>query len=118
MSGKLTFTYQTRPFHDDALLILFEEYATLMSSVVRHLFAAMASGKKSTDLKSRYLQQFQITARQFNSCRVSVEGKRASIQSLQSSNIKNIEYLKKLLKIVSILYVNMFGVLYYNRRAT
>jgi len=69
-------TYQTRLCQtvDEPLTV----YASLMAHVEYHLFADIAAGKKARDLKSPYLTRFNITARQFNSLRVLLEGKIAS----------------------------------------
>ncbi|MFZ2538928.1 MAG: hypothetical protein WAX04_08495, partial [Oscillospiraceae bacterium] len=62
-----------------------------MSRVERTLFAKMASGKDPSDLKSTFLTRFGITARQFNACRVQIEGKIASIKELRSKQISEIK---------------------------
>src|SRR6185295_15647202 len=82
-----TFTYQSR-FHleldEDTLL---RKMAELLSQVERTLFRDIASGQKAGDLKSSYLKRFKITARQFNSCRVQIEGKIDSIHELRKQQI-------------------------------
>jgi IS605 OrfB family transposase len=78
-------TYQTRLCQtvDEPLTV----YASLMAHVEYHLFADIAAGKKARDLKSPYLTRFNITARQFNSLRVLLEGKIASIQERLTQRI-------------------------------
>ena len=71
----------------------------LMSHVERTLFAALASGVKACDCKSLYQKRFGITARQFNSCRVTVEGVIESVKERRKGQISEsksrIEELKK-----------------------
>jgi len=81
-----TRTYQTR-ISAEADEVL-SDYATLMARVEHCLFADFTKGKKLTDLKSSYLMQFGITARQFNAVRVRLEGKIHSIQQRQSQLIE------------------------------
>ena len=66
---------------------LLDAYAALMSRVERKLFAEISAGKNLNILKTRFLSQFGITARQFNSCRVQLEGKIASIKELRKIQI-------------------------------
>ena len=93
-----TFTYQARlnltPEQDEIL----ESYANLMSKIERKLFSEIMAGKKSSDMKSIFLKHFGITARQFNACRIQLEGKMASIKERQEGliegttlSIKNLE---------------------------
>jgi secreted Zn-dependent insulinase-like peptidase len=44
--------------------------AQLLSSIERHLFRDLSSGKEASALKSEYLQKYQITARHFNAIRI------------------------------------------------
>ena len=86
-------SYQTRipPIPDNPL----PDYACLMARVEHCLFADIAKGKKSGDLKSSYLTRFDITARQFNSVRIKLEGKIASIKTL---HLQRIEQKKEQIK--------------------
>ena len=85
MSDHSTRTFQTRiPDHFDKSL---STYAALMAHVEHCLFADIAAGKIAGDLKSSYLTQFHITARQFNATRVKLEGKMDSILQLLSQRI-------------------------------
>ena len=86
MSDASTRTYQTRI--DDDLNDPLSAYASLMTHVEHNLFADMAADKIAGDLKSSYLKDFQITARQFNATRVKLEGKIDSILQLLSSRIE------------------------------
>jgi len=86
MSNGSTRTYQTR-IHDgfdDPL----SAYSSLMSHVEHCLFADIAAGKIAGDLKSSYLTDFQITARQFNATRVKLEGKIDSILQLLTQRME------------------------------
>ena len=58
-----------------------------MGKIERTLFADLQRGKEATHLKSQYIKRFEITARQFNSLRVQLEGKIASIKELRKSHI-------------------------------
>ena len=82
-----TFTYQTRLHLEQEPETIVDACAALMCKVERTLFADIASGKNSQLLKSSYLKRFEITARQFNACRVQVEGKIASIKELRKEQI-------------------------------
>lgn len=85
------FTYQTRihsEIDEDATLLTMSK---LLSNVERKLFAAIAAGKKASDLKSSYLLTFGITARHFNACRIQVEGKIASIKERNLGRITELE---------------------------
>lgn len=94
-----TFTYQTRLYLTSEQEAILETYAQHMSLVERKLFAEIAAGKDSSDLKSSFLTQFEITARQYNACRVQVEGKIASIKQRRAGQIveakERIEALEK-----------------------
>jgi IS605 OrfB family transposase len=96
MSDDPNFTFQTRLHIDNTSLSILEQCAEILSVVEHKLFSEIASGKKSTEVKNRYLKQYHITARQFNSCRVNIEGKIASIKSLQPMLIANLKESIKL----------------------
>jgi len=86
-SKRPIFTYQTRlalTLEQEAIL---EAYAQHMSRVERKLFAEIAAGKNPSKLKSPFLIQFGITARQYNACRVQLEGKIASIKERGAGQI-------------------------------
>lgn len=73
-----TRTYQTRLSNTpDPILTA---YAEVMAHAEHCLAAAIQLGKKANSLKSFFITQFQITARQFNSIRVHVEGAFDSIK--------------------------------------
>ena len=82
-----TFTYQTRVHLETDEDVVLIAVAKLLSGVERKLFAAIAAGKKASDLKSSFLTTFGITARHFNACRIQVEGKIASVKELNLRQI-------------------------------
>ena len=84
-------TFQTRLVIDEQTNSVLEKTAKLLSKVERCLFADIMSGKKISDLKSAYLNRFQITARQFNACRVNVEGLIDSRKKLQAQYIDELK---------------------------
>ena len=86
----MKFTYQTRFETDEITSAILDEYAQIFNQVERKLFADIASGKNSKDLKSSYLQSFQITARQYNAIRTQIEGKIASSKEKTSEAIASL----------------------------
>jgi len=84
-------TFQTRLDIGDGEIQALNAYAALLSRVERCLFAAWMSGKNIADLKSVYIVRFGITARQFNACRLQVEGKIASLRQLQGMQIADLK---------------------------
>jgi IS605 OrfB family transposase len=73
-------TFESRkPFESLSDEVL-NSFADLFSYLQHRLFADIASGKKPGELKNDYLACYDITARQFNSLRVLIEGKISSIQ--------------------------------------
>ena len=81
-------TYQTRLNIDEDISYKLGEFAILLSQVERKLFAEIAKGKKSLDLKNEFLKKYKITARHFNSLRISIEGKIASFKERRKDLIK------------------------------
>jgi len=94
------FTYQTRPKIDDKSNKTLTEMSFLLSKVERSLFKDLYQNKKNiNDLKSSYIKRFGITARQFNSCRIKLEGKIRSYKELLKERISLLESkLRKLKK--------------------
>ena len=83
MDKENTRTYESRiglTSSADTILHAFSKYFTTLQ---RRLFADIAAGQKPNELKSDYITHYQITARHFNSLRVSIEGKIASIKARQ-----------------------------------
>jgi IS605 OrfB family transposase len=91
MISELTLTYQTRPRLDERQEVILHEYACLLSSIERSLYAEAAKGNTTASCKNEFLKIYGITARQFNSCRVSLEGKIASCKASQSQAIANLK---------------------------
>ena len=58
-------------------------YADLYGRIERKLFAEVSAGRPSAPLKREYLRRYRIPARMFNSIRVSLEGKIASVREQQ-----------------------------------
>ena len=94
-SGSPMTTYQTR-IRDyggmersagDAAL---SAYAELYGRVERKLFAEVAAGRNAASLKSEYLKRYGIPARMFNSIRVSLEGKVASVREQQKLRLDSL----------------------------
>ena len=83
MTSEMTFTCQTRlSLNEDGMGILCE-CATLFNAVEHALYAEVAKGKSSASCKNNFLKKYGITARQFNACRVSLEGKMAACRTSQ-----------------------------------
>lgn len=99
------FTYQTRfktsEDQDQKLL----KSAFLLSRIERLLFKDLYQNKKNlNELKVLYLKKYQITARQFNSLRIKLEGKVLSYNRLLSERIQLLKFkVKKLRKHVKAL---------------
>lgn len=95
-------TYQTRIYLDPRTQKILQTIAELLSKITHSLFADICSGKKPSDLKSSYLKKYGITARQFNACRVDVEGKISSIKERRKQLIleqkERIQKLEKKLR--------------------
>ena len=62
---------------------LLPAYAHLYGRIERKLFAEATAGRKAASLKSEYLRRYRIPARMFNSVRVLLEGKVASVREQQ-----------------------------------
>lgn len=80
MNEARTFTYQTRLELDDRGRRLLDDYAALYGRAERKLFAAFAAGAAIDKLKSEFLREFGLTARQFNAISAGLKGKIASIK--------------------------------------
>jgi len=92
------FTYQTRFGVGEEPEKLLSNTACLLSKVERTLFKDLYQKKKNiNELKTFYLKQYGITARQFNSCRIKLEGKVLSYKVLLTDRILNLDQkIKKL----------------------
>jgi len=91
MTNELTLTYQTRLLLNEKQYGVLQECAYLLGSVERILFAEVSKGKKASSCKNDFLKKYKITARQFNACRVNLEGKIAACKTAQESAIANLK---------------------------
>jgi len=84
-------TYQTRievsAEADEAL----SSYATRLSRVTRSLYSVAMAGTDILSVKSTFLKRFEITARQFNACRVQLEGKISSVKECNDRRIADLK---------------------------
>jgi IS605 OrfB family transposase len=93
MTCEMTLTYQTRLKLNEEQEAVFQEYAVLLNNVEHSLFAEVAKGKTSASCKNEFLKKFGITARQFNACRVSLEGKMSACRIGQERAITSLKEL-------------------------
>lgn len=92
-------TYQTRLHIEENANLILREYACLLSHTERCLFKDYYQKSKNiNDLKSSYLKKFNITARQFNSCRIKLQGKVRSYKAILKDSIVELESKIKKLK--------------------
>jgi IS605 OrfB family transposase len=96
-------TFQTRLHLTPEESTLLDSYAALFAKVEHNLFVDLEKNEETlNELKRRYLKSFDITARQFNSARCSVEGKIQSLKEIQKLRIadckEKITSLQKRLK--------------------
>ncbi|MBJ7449552.1 MAG: hypothetical protein JHC93_04255, partial [Parachlamydiales bacterium] len=91
MTSEITLTYQTRLRLDQRQQAILDECASLLSLVERSLFAETAKGEKTSSCKNAFLKLYGITARQFNACRVSLEGKIAACKTFISQGITSLK---------------------------
>jgi IS605 OrfB family transposase len=81
MTSEMTLTYQTRLLLNERQEAILQESACLLSAVERSLYAEVAKGKTSASCKNAFLKLYGITARQFNACRINLEGKIAACKA-------------------------------------
>jgi IS605 OrfB family transposase len=91
MASEMTLTYQTRLLLNEKQNIILHECACLLSFVERALYAEVAKGKTSASCKNDFLKIYGITARQFNACRVSLEGKISACKTGQEQAIASLK---------------------------
>ena len=89
-------TYQTRISNyqgtcRDGGDVALSAYAGLYGLVQRKLFAVVSAGHTSTGMKNSYLRRYRIPARMFNSLRVSLDGKMASIRESMTLRREGLE---------------------------
>lgn len=101
----MTVTYQTRIKVGPELDAILSKYALIHGEVERSLFAEIAKGRSSVSCKNEFLKKYEITARQFNACRMSIEGKISAYRSSQEQSIaslkKQIEQIEKQIQTLS-----------------
>jgi IS605 OrfB family transposase len=83
-------TFQTRLNLDKEEDEILQEYAFLLNRVEHRLYAEVAKGKTSASCKNEFLKQFHITARQFNACRVNLDGKISACKASQENALLNL----------------------------
>jgi IS605 OrfB family transposase len=88
----MTLTYQTRLKTNEGEEIL-QAYANLFNHVERCLFAEVSKGNTSASCKNAFLKTFGITARQFNACRVNLDGKIAACKVGQERAVTSLKAL-------------------------
>ena len=81
MSDCKTFTYQTRFKLDQPAEAILDSCAGLYGLVERSLCSDLLKKLPINDIKREYILKYGITARQFNACKVSVEGKIDSVKA-------------------------------------
>ncbi len=91
MNDFKTFTYQTRCKLDESSDSVLGDYANLYGSVERHLFRDIEKKLPVNDLKRKYILKHGITARQFNACKVSIDGKRDFIKEGRKLQIEGLK---------------------------
>jgi IS605 OrfB family transposase len=91
MTNEMTLSYQTRLRLNDNEIEILSECATLYNSVEHSLYAEAAKGKTTASCKNEFLKKFGITARQFNACRVSLEGKIAACRAGQEQAVTSLK---------------------------
>ena len=83
MNDTMTLTYQSRLPLDKKQQEILTKYASLFNHVEHSLYAEVAKGKTSATCKSDFIKKYRITARQFNACRINLEGKIAACKASQ-----------------------------------
>jgi len=96
MANEMMFSYQTRLVLDEKKETILQECACLFSHVEHSLYREVAKGKTSASCKNDFLKTYGITARQFNACRVSLDGKIAACKEGQKQGIASLKQFKNL----------------------
>jgi len=89
--NEMMITFQTRLRTNFKLDKVLDEYARIHNRVERILFAQIAKGRSSASCKNEFLEKYQITARQFNACRSSIDGKISAYKASQELAIANLK---------------------------
>ncbi len=92
-------TYQTRLHIDDSADHILSSYAELFSQVEHHLFKAKVLRTDPNTCKREFLKRFGITGRQYNACRITLQGKIESIKERNHLQIAELEEKIKALEI-------------------
>ncbi len=92
-------TYQTRLHIDDSADHILSFYAELFSQVEHHLFKAKVLQTDPNTCKKEFLKRFGITGRQYNACRITLQGKIESIKERRHLQIAELENKIKVLEI-------------------
>ncbi|MCS6782254.1 MAG: IS200/IS605 family accessory protein TnpB-related protein [Gloeomargarita sp. SKYG98] len=88
---RLTLSYQARIATTPDQQAVLAAYAALFGRVERSLFAAMVAGRDENQTKRKFLQRFGVTARQFNSARVELEGRLQAVKESQATEIEQLQ---------------------------
>jgi IS605 OrfB family transposase len=91
MKNEMILTYQTRLTMNEEQSDILDQYAFILSAVERSLYAEVAKGLPAASCKNSFLNDFKITARQFNACRVSVDGKIDACKASQERSLANLK---------------------------
>ena len=101
MSNQQIFTYQTRLEIDRGHETALNAYAALYGIVERKLFAALEAGGDISKLKSDYLRDYGITARQYNAIAINLKGKITSVKEQRVGLVKKLKArIKKAAKVI------------------
>jgi IS605 OrfB family transposase len=110
VGNKKTYTYQTRIAPDKNATEFLHDFSKLYGTVERKLFADYAKNIDIKKQKSSYLVKYGITARQFNSVRIMLQGKIDSIRSRINDYIEDTEAkIKKTSKSIKSLIKKISG---------
>lgn len=91
----MEFTVKSK-IKDQTCYVILDEMAGQLSSARRSLFVDLGIHKKKiNDLKSRYILEKQITARQFNSLRYEIQGLLRSQKELKENQVKKYKLKRK-----------------------
>jgi len=93
-----TFTYETRLVLEDKQERILAAYGKLFGRIEHSLFRDYISSGSLRQNKNNYLSVFGITARQFNSIAVSLEGKIKAYKASRDLHIENLDDKCKKLK--------------------
>jgi IS605 OrfB family transposase len=88
----MIFSYQTRLSLNTNQAQILQECACLFNKVERDLYVETTKGVSTTSCKNLFLQRYRITARQFNACRVRLDGRIESYRACQELNAENLKY--------------------------